>query len=179
MPRIADLTQATSFGVAEFMIIETSAGTRIVTKANALPRRSEIAVLAANEVNVDNDRFLLFDATDGLLKSISMRDSLFGDLNNQSETNDFTLDPNLHNVRPVQCSGTFTTGNIQLNGNLSIAGCNFTIANFSDKNLTVVPSNGVSLRVEGAAASGGLIRIDRMASIVVSNGGGVAIFEGG
>lgn len=179
MPKISELPVATGFGINDLMVIETSAGTRAVTKVNSWFRRSEVPVLLADELNVDNDRFLVLDGTDGLLKASSLRDTLFGDLNNQTETNDFTLSRSLHNIRPVQCSESFDTNTITLDGNGNVAGCNFNIVNFSDADLTVNAINGVSLRVQGSTATSAVVRQNRIATIVVSNGGAVAIFEGG
>lgn len=178
MPRIEDITVATSWTVGEFMIVETTSGTRIITKADSWVRRSEVTALTADALSLDSDRVLLFDASDdGRLKAVSVRDIVYGNLQNESETEDFTLDPLLH-IRPVQCTGSFTNGIVTLDGNAAIGGCTFTLGNFTDADLTVTAINGVEMRVDGVAGDG-VIRQNRIAAIMVLNGGTTAIFEGG
>lgn len=181
MPRISNLVETAVVGIDDFFPVSTSAGTRKARKRALFPRLGDLTAVLDTDINILNDFIPILDASDSLMKRVSVRNLVFGDYDNVSESDTFTLDPALHGGgRPVQLTGTFTTPTVFLDGNLAIDGTAYTLANFSSTDITVTPvtGSGVSIRTNGVSANG-IVRIDRAATLIVSNGGGVAIFSGG
>ena len=175
-PLIGEVTEPAN---ADFFLIETAAGTRRVQRVNSLPRKAEIAALVASQINLTNDVVYFGDGTDGLFKSITVFDLIFGNFRNGDRTDDFTLSPDQDGARPIECRDTFTTNTITLDGNVAdIGGCNFLINNYTPNNLILVPAN-IVLFQDGATVASATIRRDTSASVNVRNDTSEAIFSGG
>jgi len=177
---IPALTEESNPSVSDDLIVETIAGTRRSILDNLFPRRSQLPVIAFSNLDVDNDRAYFGDATDDRIKGTSLFDLLFAPLGVVGKTDDFTLQPLVDNIRPIECTTTFTVGEIELSGTEpSQGGCTYLINNFTTGALTLVPTGGMVLFVDGAAEPNAVIRQDTSASVIVRSDNAEAIFSGG
>lgn len=180
MVTIPNLTEETNPSTTDDLIIETIAGTRRADLNNIFPRRSQVPVITFDNLDVANDRVFFGDATDDRLKGVSLFDLLYAPLGVVVQTDDFTLQPLTHNIRPIECTTTFTTAQITLDAaTANQGGCTYFINNFTTTNLVINPAGGMILFVDGAAAPNAIIRQDTSASIVVRSNNAEAIFSGG
>ena len=178
MTQISALEEVTAFDTDDFFVIETDGGTKIIQVGNTRPLRNEFVEMTADDVNLDNDYLWIWDGTDNQPKRISVREIVFGNYSNEGESDDFTLDPAVHNIRTIQCFGTFTTGVITIDGTVDNGGCDYIIMNTTTADLTVTGINGMTLFVNGISGNG-TVRLRRAATITCNNGGTQAIFSGG
>lgn len=177
IPNLTEITQAAS---NDSLIIETSGGTRRITRANNFPRRTEVLLIEASNVNVTSDQIAFWDATDGLLKAMTVQEGIFGNYNALAIEDGFTLDPALHNGRPLELRTTFTTPTVTLDGNINnLGGSTFFLNNFTPTNISVALANGIVMFVEGVSQATATIRENTSATIQVNNAGDEAIFSGG
>jgi len=177
---IPNLTEETNPSTTDDLIVETVAGTRRADLANLFPRRSQVPVITFDNLDVANDRVYFGDATDDRIKGVSLFDLLYAPLGVVVETDDFTLQPLTHNIRPVECTTTFTTNTITLDtATANQGGCTYFINNFTTTSLVIAPAGGMILFVNGTAAANGIIRQDTSASVVVRSNNAEAIFSGG
>lgn len=175
--QISALTEVTDTVLTDELVLETSLGTRRVDIVNILPQRSDFgsevtfAELVADNVNTANDLFWMSDATDGSLAGITATEVLYGNYGNLSVTDTFTLAPATHNIRPIECSGTFQAATITLDGSLGAdqGGCTYYILNRTTEDLTL-SATGITLYVDGAVENSATIRENTTCSIIVSNG---------
>lgn len=177
---ISALTEVTSADAGDDLVIETAAGTRRISRENVQLRRSELALLTPPEINVANDTVWLSDATDGLLKGVTLFNLIFGNFESLELTDTFALDPAVHNVRPLELLGTFNTPNITLSDvTAGIGGATFNLFNFSTTDITVTALDSMTIFQNAEAASPVTIRENTAATIQVKNAGNEAIFAGG
>ncbi len=81
---IPALTEISSAEVGDDIIIETAAGTRGISRENVQLRHAELTALQPAGINVGNDLIWLSDATDGLLKAVTVFSALFGNFKTYS-----------------------------------------------------------------------------------------------
>lgn len=177
---IPNLTEETDPSTTDDLIIETTAGTRRVTLTNQFPRRDQLSLITFDNLDVADDRVYFGDATDQRLKTVSLFDLLYAPLGVVEQTDDFTLQPLTHNIRPIECKDTFTTGTVTLDGAAANqGGCTYFINNFTTGSLTIAPVGGMVLYVDGAVAASATIRENTSASLVVRSTNAEALFSGG
>jgi len=177
---IPALTEESNPSVSDNLIVETVAGTRRSILDNLFPRRSQAPLIAFDNLDVDNDRVYFGDATDDRIKGVSLFDLLYAPLGVVGVQDDFTLQPLVHNIRPVECTTTFTVGEIELSGLTAFqGGCVYNINNFTTTGLLLVPTNGMVLFFDGAAEPNVTIRQDTSVSVVVRSDNTEAIVSGG
>lgn len=177
IPNLNGGVPATVAANGDLFAMELSGGgTRPITRQNLMPRIGDLTQLTPTNIVLANDRVWFSDATDGFVKSISIQDLLFGNFTNLGVTDGFTLAPGTHNIRPVQCTGTFSNPNITLDG--TSGGAAYLLLNFSTSDLTVVAS-GITMFSAGVSVASATLRENRSCSINVRNDGLEAIFNGG
>lgn len=178
---LSALTEATSAGNTDKLFLEAVGGARQISRNNLMPERGAFALLTDSDVDITNDRLWFLDATDGRLREISIQDLVFGNFQNVTETDNFTLIPGTHNVRTVQLGENLpdVVDTITLDGSQAgLGGCDFLLVNFRNAAVTVTASNGVTLYVAGTATDG-TIGARQAATVTVNNAGTEAIFSGG
>lgn len=165
----------------DLLFAETIDGPRGVKRNSAMPKRGAFSLISSDVVDINNDRVWILVASDGRLREISVREFIFGNFGNTPETDDFTLIPGTHNVRPVQLGealpdvvSTITLDGLQPN----IGGCSFLLVNTRNAAITVTTAGGITLFVEGTATDGS-IAARQAATINVFNDGSGAVFSGG
>lgn len=180
MVSIPSLTAVTTAAATDRVVVEVAAGTRTMTRTNLMLRLSELSVLTPANINLASDRIGLWDSTDGLLKSLTAFDVLFGNFTNLQLNDTFDLDPAIHNIRPIELIDPFTTTNITISSNTSgIGGASFNLFNFSPSDITVTGIDGMVIFSNGVSASPVTIRRDTAATIQVADNGNECIFSGG
>ena len=177
---ISALTEDLNPNQSDDVVVETVAGTRRSTITNILPRSSDLTTLTAANVNLTNDKVGVWDGTDSRLKGVTAFDIIFGIYGNINRTDDFTLAPTTDNLRPIECSGTFTTGTITLSGaTADQGGAQYTIHNLTTGDLTLDATNGMTLYENGVSVSSATISRRTSATIWVDDGNNEAIISGG
>jgi acetyltransferase-like isoleucine patch superfamily enzyme len=180
MVSIPNLTEITVPTTADDLVLETAAGTRRVSRENFQYKHVELSALVPSNINVDNDKIWLSDDTDGFLKAVTVYNLIFGNFTNLQLFDGFALDPLLHNIRPLELGGTFTTANITLSDTTpGIGGASFNFFNFSSSDVTITALNSMTIFENAVITSPVTIRQDTAATLLVNDAGDEAIFAGG
>ena len=173
---IPSLTEVVTVDGGDDFVIETSTGTRRVSRDNALPVRSDITILVPTDIVEESDLFALWDNTDGTLKGITFFDAIFGNVQAVSKLDGFTLDPEIDNRRPIECRGTFTTDTITLDAaTTGIGGSTFFIHNLSADDLTLTKAGTYTLFRNGVEVTEAVIRENTWAVVQMNNAGDEAV----
>ena len=173
---IPSLTEVTSIDGGDDFVVETSTGTRRVSRNNLLPVRADITILTANDIVEESDLVALWDNTDGKLKGITFFNAIFGNVQSVSKLDGFTLTPSTDNRRPIECRGTFTTKTITLDSNTTdIGGATFFIHNLSADDLTLTKAGTYTLHRNGVVVTEAVIRENTWAVVQMNNAGDEAV----
>lgn len=180
MVAIPGLTEITAAATGDDLVIETSGGTRRISRVNFQLRRSELALITPPNINLDADLLWMSDATDGLLKGIVFNDVIFGNYTNDQISDGFALDPAVHNIKPIELNGTFANSTITISDTTpDIGGASFNLFNFSTTDLTLSAIDAMVMHENGLVVASATIRENTAATLQVNDAGDEVIFAGG